>query len=426
MAAAPLPLRAHMALCLQGWQGLGYSTAFAQRMGAVHIALFSNLSSQVQLGTRPDSICAACPNLEVAGCSLRGPGHEAHMRAQDEDVLARLGLAEGETSTWGDVLDRIARHVSGGDLAAICTTCPWLELGVCAAGIEALKVRPPASAANAPSPPSPDALAAASATSLAAVPPGKEAGARASKRPHLAKGAAAVTTPQQEPTAPRGQPQPSPLQRAAAKWGKSNARQVPDRALQDVWVARLRARDEDALREVVLAFSERLSAVVGGMLRDRDAIDDVVQETFAKAWYRIESFQGGSSLYTWLYRVAVNGAKDYLKGRRRRPAISFDDLPTRGHFHDGAQQPIEGLEQREIRERVRKALAALPQRFRAVLALREIEGMSYNEIAEALALSLGTVESRIFRARKRLRELLEAEQAAAAEREKRALGDSKP
>ena len=188
--------------------------------------------------------------------------------------------------------------------------------------------------------------------------------------------------------------------------------QRPDRATQDAWVERLRERDREALREIVAAFGERLTAVVAGVLRDRDAVDDVVQETFAKAWYRIHAFKGSSSLYTWLYRVAVNGAKDYIKSRRRRPAGSFDELPGRASLPDQRMPQMEGIERRELRLRVRAAIARLPAPFREVLALREIEGMSYNDIAEALALSLGTVESRLFRARQRLRELLEEGGAA--------------
>lgn len=180
----------------------------------------------------------------------------------------------------------------------------------------------------------------------------------------------------------------------------------PDRALQDLWVARLRQGDAEALRDVIAAFGERITAVVSGILRDRDAVEDVVQESFTKAFYRIASFKGGSSLYTWLYRVAVNGAKDYIKSRRRRPAASFDDLPGRGALPASEAPLMEGLERRELRLRVRRAIAALPTRFRTVLALREIEGMTYNEIADVLGLSLGTVESRLFRARRRLRALL--------------------
>jgi RNA polymerase sigma-70 factor (ECF subfamily) len=171
-------------------------------------------------------------------------------------------------------------------------------------------------------------------------------------------------------------------------------------------VTRLKRRDPEALREVVGAFSERLTAVISGMLKDKDAVEDVVQETFTKAWFRIDAFQGDSSLYTWLYRVAVNACKDHVKRRGRRPAGSLEDLGRDPGLSAPPAPPLEGLARRELRLAVRAAMAALPQRFRAVLALREIEGLPYQEIAAVLGLSLGTVESRLFRARQRLGALL--------------------
>lgn len=186
--------------------------------------------------------------------------------------------------------------------------------------------------------------------------------------------------------------------------GKSGGRELPiDRARQDAWVERLRAGDGQALREVVDAFSERITAVVGGMIRDRDAVEDVVHETFVKAFFRIGSFHGGSSLYTWLYRVAVNAAKDHAKRRRRRPAVALDDLGPVGASLPAPEAPeMERLERRETRLRVRAAIQSLPVKFRAVLVLREIEGLRYEEIAAILDVSQGTVESRLFRARRRM------------------------
>jgi RNA polymerase sigma-70 factor (ECF subfamily) len=148
----------------------------------------------------------------------------------------------------------------------------------------------------------------------------------------------------------------------------------PDRRLQDAWVARIRARDAAALTEVIAAFGERLAAVVGGLVRDRDAVDDVLQQTFAKAWFRIDAFQGTSSLYTWLYRVAVNAAKDHLKTRRRRPLATLDEAPL-GGVEAGRPHVLEGLERRETRLRVRAAIERLPEHYRTVLALRELDGM---------------------------------------------------
>ena len=189
-----------------------------------------------------------------------------------------------------------------------------------------------------------------------------------------------------------------------AESGRRTGRELlVDRARQDAWVERLRAGDGQALREVVDAFSERITAVVAGMIRDRDAVDDVVHETFVKAFFRIGSFHGGSSLYTWLYRVAINAAKDHAKRRRRRPAIALDDAGPAGTSLPAPDAPeIERLERRETRLRVRAAIQSLPPKFRAVLVLREIEGLRYEEIAAILDVSQGTVESRLFRARRRM------------------------
>jgi RNA polymerase sigma-70 factor (ECF subfamily) len=185
---------------------------------------------------------------------------------------------------------------------------------------------------------------------------------------------------------------------------RSGGRDLPiERARQDAWVERLRAGDGQALREVVDAFSERITAVVGGMIRDRDAVEDVVHETFVKAFFRIGSFHGGSSLYTWLYRVAINAAKDHAKRRRRRPAVALDDLGPAGAQLPAPEAPeLERLERRETRLAVRAAIQSLPPKFRAVLVLREIEGLRYEEIAAILDVSQGTVESRLFRARRRM------------------------
>jgi RNA polymerase sigma-70 factor (ECF subfamily) len=190
---------------------------------------------------------------------------------------------------------------------------------------------------------------------------------------------------------------------APAVSGSAGRAGGPSRAVQDHWVARLREGDAGALREVVEAFQERITSVVVGMLRDRDAVEDVVQETFVKAFYRIGSFQGDSGLYTWLYRVAINLAKDHVKRHARRPAVALDEAGPQGAALPGAEAPaLERVEQRERRLAVRAAIAALPPKFRAVLVLREIEGLRYDEIAEILSISQGTVESRLFRARRRL------------------------
>ena len=141
MEGDPIPLRAHNVLCLHGFQGEGYSEAFITRLTEVYDRLNDDPSLEVRLQAKPDVLCEACPHLTDAGCSLGGAGHEAHMRTQDVDVLRRLGCAEGEVLAWWAVLRLVADSIRGSDLPAICTTCPWLSLGWCATGIDALAAR---------------------------------------------------------------------------------------------------------------------------------------------------------------------------------------------------------------------------------------------------------------------------------------------
>lgn len=393
----PIPLRAHNLLCLLGFRGRGYDDRFVAAMREVHARLAADPTTRVAVRTAPDALCAACPHLR-GGCTLGGPDHEAHMRAQDRAVAQRLGLAPGSVVAWRDILARVAASVRGTDLPGLCTTCPWLSLGWCAEGVDALR--------GAPSSATPPGIPADRAGQT-----GKVAGPDASK----GRGEATVSAP----ASPVPVPQPAPPAAANAapilSFPRPGApartdregRVLPDRAQMDRWVARMREGDEGALREVVAAFSDRLTAVVAGLLHDRDAVDDVVQETFVRAWFRLRSFQGDAALYTWLYRIAVNAAKDRAKATRRRPAGSLEDLPAGPASIASDETPsLEPLADRELRAVVRRAVADLPPKFRAVLVLRELEGLRYEEIAEILDLSLGTVESRLFRARRRLKALL--------------------
>ena len=135
----PLALRAHNLLCLLGFRGRGYDAAFVRSMATVHRVLHADPETEVLVLTAPDVLCAACPNLATQGCTLGGPGHEAHMRTQDEEVIARLGLLAGRTYRWREILSRVAERVRGTDLPGLCTTCPWLSLGWCAEGIERVR-----------------------------------------------------------------------------------------------------------------------------------------------------------------------------------------------------------------------------------------------------------------------------------------------
>ncbi len=136
----PLIVRAHTLLCLQGFRGEGYSPPFVGKMGAIHRRLSAEPKRPVQVIARPDEICNACPHLHPDGCRLKGPGFEEAMKQQDRAVMARLGITEGETLPWGEILCRIAARVEGGDLDEICGACPWLPLRYCREGIDALRL----------------------------------------------------------------------------------------------------------------------------------------------------------------------------------------------------------------------------------------------------------------------------------------------
>ena len=129
-----MKLRAHNLLCIQGFVGKGYSPEFVANMTAIVGGLGG--TTEVTVVAEPDSLCSACPNLKQSGCTLHGEGTEKGIVRQDRDVLARLGLSDGETVTWGEILARIRARVRPDDLDDICGTCPWLPLGHCKAGLK--------------------------------------------------------------------------------------------------------------------------------------------------------------------------------------------------------------------------------------------------------------------------------------------------
>lgn len=175
-------------------------------------------------------------------------------------------------------------------------------------------------------------------------------------------------------------------------------------------VVRLRAGEESAFREFVDAYRDRIITVIVRVAGGGSEAEDLAQETFIKAFRAIGRFQMQSALFTWLYRIAVNTTRDHLDARRRRPAVSLDALgseedPWNPPGDDPT--PLEALETDDTRALVRAAMEQLPEPFRTTLVLREMEGHAYEEIAQILDVSIGTVESRIFRARAKLRALLE-------------------
>lgn len=181
-------------------------------------------------------------------------------------------------------------------------------------------------------------------------------------------------------------------------------------------VRRVQAGDQSAFNVLVLKYQHRVLKLVSRFVSDPTEAEDVTQEAFLKAYRALPSFRGDSAFYTWLYRIAINTAKNALVANRRRP-VDFDldlqdpDQHDRQSMLKDADTPEGVLLTDEIRGVVERALEQLPEDLRTAIVLRELEGLSYEEIAEAMDCPVGTVRSRIFRAReaidKKLKPLLD-------------------
>lgn len=169
-------------------------------------------------------------------------------------------------------------------------------------------------------------------------------------------------------------------------------------------VVRVQKGDKRAFDLLVLKYQYKVQAIVGRFVRDRDEVADVVQEAFIKAYRAIGNFRGDSQFYTWLYRIAVNTAKNYLVSRNRRPPSSDIDVED-AEYYGGSDalrdvDTPENLLARDQLERVvDDAIKNLPEDLRTAVTLREFDGLSYEDIAAVMDCPVGTVRSRIFRAR---------------------------
>jgi RNA polymerase sigma-70 factor, ECF subfamily len=168
-------------------------------------------------------------------------------------------------------------------------------------------------------------------------------------------------------------------------------------------VVRAQAGDQRAFELLVRKYQYKIVQLVGRLVGEGDA-PDVAQETFIKAWRALKGFQGNSAFYTWLYRIGINTAKNHLVARGRRPSnqdIDVDEAEQFGHTEQmsDVDTPEALLLSDEIKQKVGEAIAKLPPDLRQAITLRELEGLSYEEIAEVMNCPIGTVRSRIFRAR---------------------------
>jgi len=186
-------------------------------------------------------------------------------------------------------------------------------------------------------------------------------------------------------------------------------------------VERTVAGDQKAYELLVIKYQRRIERLIGRMVRDTDLVEDIAQETFIRAYRALAQFRGEAQFYTWLYRIAVNTAKKALVDLKRDPLVSESALRGGGDEEDEtssvenelttAETPETVLAAKEIAQAVNSAMEALPEELRQAVTLREIEGLSYEEIAEVMNCPIGTVRSRIFRAREaisaRIKPLLE-------------------
>ncbi|MBA3057890.1 MAG: RNA polymerase sigma factor RpoE [Gammaproteobacteria bacterium] len=173
-------------------------------------------------------------------------------------------------------------------------------------------------------------------------------------------------------------------------------------------VERAVAGDQGAYELLVIKYQRRIQRLIGRMVRDVDLVEDIAQETFIRAYQALHQFRGDAQFYTWLYRIAVNTAKKFLMELKRDPTVSEnafksddegDETSWAGNEPTTNETPESVLAAKEIAIVVDTALADLPEDLRQALTLREIEGLSYEEISEVMACPVGTVRSRIFRAR---------------------------
>ncbi len=175
--------------------------------------------------------------------------------------------------------------------------------------------------------------------------------------------------------------------------------------------------DKRAFGLLVDKYQRKLGRLLSRMIRDQSEIEDVVQESFIKAYRALPNFRGDSAFYTWLYRIGINTAKNYLVSMGRRPTVSTDiEIEDAENFEDGdelrtTETPESSMMTKQIAHTVNDTVESLPEELRTAITLREIEGLSYEEIAAIMGCPIGTVRSRIFRAREtialKLRPLLD-------------------
>jgi RNA polymerase sigma-70 factor (ECF subfamily) len=193
-----------------------------------------------------------------------------------------------------------------------------------------------------------------------------------------------------------------------AAWGAL----VSDREIDSQLVARAQQGDKQAFSLLVEKYQRKLTRLLSRFIRDQAEVEDVTQEAFIKAYRALPAFRGDSAFYTWLYRIGINTAKNYLMAMGRRAPTSTEvEAEDAEGFEEGEQlrdinTPESVLLSNEIARTVNATIERLPEELRTAIQLREIEGMSYEEMATAMGVSKGTIMSRLFHARQKLQKAL--------------------
>ena len=191
-------------------------------------------------------------------------------------------------------------------------------------------------------------------------------------------------------------------------------RHMGDREIDQQLVERAQRGDKQAFELLVIKYQRKLARLLSQFIRDAAEVEDVTQETFIKAYRSLSSFRGDSAFYTWLYRIGINAAKNFLVAQKRRASTSNGiDIEDAENFEEASQlrdldTPESELMSKQIAQTVHQTLHELPEELRTAITLREIEGLSYEEIANAMNCPTGTVRSRIFRAREAISDKLQS------------------